>query len=243
MVEERTGYRVSVGTTSTATADAEMIAAAADHPMHVINVSAAKTAYADYIVAVQCAMLLLMWADERGVPKLIPVEEKFAYLVDRASQWKGLAKLPRDLCSKGATMMVSGLLHQLRSQPTELHVIEYCARECPGLRQMQAASVEETLRRATESFRPEIRDMSPPDILAKNAAMNATLALHWSRISGSKTATIPYTSLGYLEEGERLYKLYTDAPGTASEKCVHVVDLWAEHLKLRNLYTWQFKPR
>jgi len=163
--------------------------------------------------------------------------------VGKAAQWKGLASLSRDGSARTAEMLVQGLLHQLRSQPMELYVIEYCAKECPGLKEMQAACVEQSLRRGSESLRPNIRDMAPPDIFAKSAAMTAALAIQWARISGSRTATIPYRSLGFLDEGERLFKLYTDAPGTASERCVSVVDLWAEHLKLRTLYRWQYVPR
>ena len=243
MVEECTGFRVNVGTTDDETSDAKMMTATPERPAHIINVAASRTAYADYIVAVQCAMILLMWSDERGVPMFIQNDEKFSYLVGRSAQWKGLAKLPPQKADGIARMFVQGLLHQLRSQPMELHVIAYCAKECPGLRDMQADCVERALRRATESFRPDVRELAPPDILASSAAMSATLALQWARISGSRTALIPYKSLGFLESGEQLFKLYEECPGSDAARCVSVVDTWADRMRLRTLYRWEYRPR
>lgn len=243
LVEERTGFRVQVGTTSSNSADAEMIVAGPEHPVHIINITETKTSVADYVVAAQCAMILLMWSSERGIPKFRPIGEKVVCLTAKAIQWKGLAKLPRNLAQSTATMMIQGLLHQLRSQPSELYVIDFLHREYPGLREQQTVSVEETLRRSSESFRPEIRDIAPPDIFAKNAAMNAALAHHWSQLSGSRTATIPYASMGFLAEGEKLHSLFAGASGNASDRCQSVVDLWAEHLKLRTVYEWEYRPR
>ena len=65
-VESQTGYNVQVGTTDTATEDAEMASAAPDHPVHVINVSNRYLPVADYIVAAQCSMLLTMWSHPAG---------------------------------------------------------------------------------------------------------------------------------------------------------------------------------
>jgi mitochondrial fission protein ELM1 len=75
-VEDQTGYRVVLGTTDSITSDAEMISAATEHPVHVINVSKNRLAFADYIIAIQCSMLMTMWSHPSGIPQFILVPDK-----------------------------------------------------------------------------------------------------------------------------------------------------------------------
>jgi hypothetical protein len=56
-VEKTTGFKVVVDTVEGISEDAQMISARPEMPIHSIHVSKTKLPYADYIVAVQCAML------------------------------------------------------------------------------------------------------------------------------------------------------------------------------------------
>jgi len=48
---------------------AQMISARPESPVHMIRVNASQRSFADYIVAVQCGMLLILWS----VPKRFPL--------------------------------------------------------------------------------------------------------------------------------------------------------------------------
>jgi hypothetical protein len=60
LVAKQTGYKVSVGQTKDITSYARMVAASQANPMHIIDVNEKYHKLGDYIVAVQCAMLLVV---------------------------------------------------------------------------------------------------------------------------------------------------------------------------------------
>jgi len=243
LVEELTGYPVQVGTTDSAAGDAEMMSAAPAHPVHLVNVSRRNLRVADYIVALQCSMLLTMWSHPAGVPQFRLVTDKVAYAIRKASSWKGLARLPGSRAEQIGQTMVNGLLHQLLSTPSEMIAIEHCYNECPSLRQMQAEAVSASLRRNTETLKPEIKELAPPDIYEGNLAMCATLASLWCQLIGNDVAMIPYKSVGIEGRAAILLQKFRASSGTLGQRSVATVDAWAEELGLRSLYEWAFRPK
>ena len=243
LVEERTGYRVQVGTTEESSSDAEMISAAEDHPTHIINVSNKRLRFSDYIVAVQCSIILTMWSHPSGVPQFAPNVDKINDAISKAKKWRALAKLPAAQSEKVANILVTGLLHQLRSTPFELIAIEYCYKECPGLREMQAEVLSGNLRRNTAGLKPELKEMTPPDLYRANLAMSAVLAQFWCDISGDRLAMLPYQSVGMEENAKSLLGMFNNCPGTDGERCVATVDLWAEEMGIDRLYTWRYRSK
>lgn len=100
MVEDQTGYRVSVDLISGIHEHAQMISARPENPVHLIRVNDTQRAFAGYIVAVQCGMLLILWSDLSKVPAIV-LEERPA--ADQAERWAGmepLALMPADLSKK-----------------------------------------------------------------------------------------------------------------------------------------------
>lgn len=243
LVEQDTGYRVAVGTTDDTSADAEMISAAPGHPVHLINVSTRCLPVADYIVAVQCIMLLTMWSHPQGVPVFELVPEKIDYAIRKAARCRGLAKLPQALSEQTARNMVFGLLHQLISTPPELIAMEYCHRECPGLRGQQADALAQSLRRNTENLRAEIKEMAPPEIWADNQTLCAVLARCWCDLVEDEIAMLPYNSVGVEDAAKKFVGIYRSVRGTMGERSVGTVDCWATELGLRSLYTWTFRKK
>lgn len=243
LVEKETGYRVTVGTTDKSAADAEMISAAPEHPVHVINVSSRSLAVADYVVAVQCAMLLAMWSHPQGVPVFEPVPEKLGYAIRKAAGFRGLAKLPVALAEQTSKNMVIGLLHQLRSTPGELFAMEYCHRECPGLRAQQAEAIARALQRNTGSLKPEIREMAPPDIWLNNQILCTALARGWCDLAGDDASMLPYKSIGVEGKAQKLVESWRNSQGSFGERNVEAVDRWAGELGLRSLYAWTFRRK
>lgn len=243
LVEKETGYRVTVGTTDADAADAEMISAAPAHPVHLINVSNRSMEMADYVVAVQCAMLLALWSHPEGVPEFKPIPDKMDYAVCKAANWRGLKKLAPAFAAKTAGSLIVGLLHQLRSTPAELMAMEYCWRECPGLRDRQTAAVTASLRRNTGNLRPEIREMAPPDIWKANQTICAALAQGWCDLTGEDALMLPYRAVGADASARKLVNLGWKTAGSPAERIVATVDAWAAELGLRTLYEWTFRKK
>lgn len=242
-VEEHTGYGVQIGRTEKEEASAEMTAAADGHPVHLINVAASQVRYADYIVAVQCAMLLTMWTHPAGIPKFNPITDKVVYASRKASQWKPVAKLSPGQAEDLGRMLVTGLLHQLRSTPAEMLAIESVFRECPSLRIMQAECLNTSLRRSTETMKPMIKDMTPPTIWENNLVMSAALALSWCNLAQSDIAMLPYKSIGLERKAAVLVEKLNATVGTSGERSVATTDAWADELGLRTMYAWTFQPK
>ena len=74
MVEERTGFRVAVTPKPDLSTHASMQSATAALPVHQIFVNPKYENVADYLVAMQCAMLLLKWSDPEHVVDFQGVE-------------------------------------------------------------------------------------------------------------------------------------------------------------------------
>ena len=243
LVEKETGYCVTVGSTDSAHADAEMISAAPEHPAHLINVSTRCLAVADYIVAVQCVMLLSMWSHPEGVPALAFVPDKLDYAIRKAASHRGFSKLPAALAEQAASNLVTGLLHQLRSTPAELTAMEYCHRECPGLRRQQADAMAASLRCNLQGLKPEIKEMSPPDIWTKNQTMCAALARVWCDLVENDAALLPYKAIGVESGAQKMVEIWRASKGTWGERNIQAVDGWAAELGLKSLYSWTFRKK
>ena len=91
LVERQTGYRVTVDVISGIYEHAQMISARPGTPAHVIRVNADYRQHADYIVAVQCGMLLVLWSDPTKVPGMAFEKSKCGYLADKWAKTKPLA--------------------------------------------------------------------------------------------------------------------------------------------------------
>ena len=66
VVEKTTGFKVVADTVDGISGDAQIISARPEMPAHSIRVSKTKLPYADYIVTVQCAMLIRPWSDSNS---------------------------------------------------------------------------------------------------------------------------------------------------------------------------------
>ena len=184
-----------------------------------------------------------MWSQPAGVPEFRLVAEKVKEAAFRAANFQGLAMLPRPQAESMGQTMVTGLLQQLRSTPSELLGIEYCYNECPSLRQMQAEAVNANLRKNTESLKPEIKEFTPPDIYEKSQIMCAALARFWCGVIKSNLPMLPYVSIGVEDRANVLLHKFLKATGSLGERSVKTVDAWAEDLDLKGMYKWTFRAK
>ena len=240
-VERTTGYKVIIDTSEGIFEDAQMISARPEMPVHTIRVNKAKLHSADYIVAIQCAMLIRLWSNPSSIPVFSPIPEKFRYFVDRSAKSLSSARLTENLIQKTAQQLAQGVLNQLRSMPIEIMTIRDCRIQCPDLGVMQSEAVEAQLRLHSESFTPKIRSFAPEQIWKSNVSMNSAYALSWSELSGTKLAMLPYQSTGFSEIATKLMSELNTHPEKTSESYTQTVDAWANTLGLRTLYKWEYR--
>lgn len=243
LVEQQTGYRVTVDVISGIYEHAQMISARPEAPAHIIRVNADRRQHADYIVAVQCGMLLVLWSDPTNVPSMAFDKSKCDFLAGKWAKTKQIAALPAETAATTANFYVEGLLKQLNSTPLEIRVANLCFESCPSLRDMQAESFNAHLRGISEAFSPKIKERAPPEVFQKNVAMNAALALNWARLSGSRLCLLPYESTGHVDAGQKLLDAVDAAPAQTSENHMRTVNAWAEQILLRTLYRWDLSNR
>ncbi len=244
LVEQQTAYRVAIDVISGIQEHAQMSSASPGAPTHVIRVNAERRQFADYIVAMQCGMLLILWSDHTRVPGMA---FETARCDDQARKWaqtEPTASLAPDIADRMSKFYVDGLLRQLSSMPLEIRVARFLFEACPNLREAQTELTNAHLRQLSVVFAPRIRDQVPVDVFKLNVGMNAALALNWARLSGNRVALLPYESTGYLTAAQTLLDLLE--PGSSvptSADHIRSVDAWADHLSLRSLYRWEFSNR
>lgn len=243
LVQRQTGYRVTVDVIAGIHEHAQMITARPDAPAHLIRVNTDRRLHADYIVAVQCGMILVLWSDPTKVPGMAFEKSKCDFLAGKWAKTKQLAAMPAETAARTANFFVESLLRQVNSMPLEIRVANLCYDSCPSLREMQAESFTAHLRGISEALSPKIKEIIPADVFQKNVAMNAALALNWARLSGSRMCLLPYESTGHVEAGQKLLDAVDAAPENTSESHMRTVDAWAEALSLRTLYRWELSNR
>lgn len=238
-VEKTTGYKVIVDTVEGISDDAQMISARPEMPIHSIRVNKTKLPYADYIVAVQCAMLLRLWSNPTRIPVFSPNTDKVHFFADRMAKSKPLKQFPARTAIETARHLVQGLLHQLRSAPMEIQTVCDCRTQCPELVDMQTDSVEAYLRLLSKNFAPNIRSIAPDQTWKNSVSMNSAYALNWSGITGSTLPMLPYQSAGFAEIAGTLLTEINTRPDKTSETYTQIVDAWAGRLGLNTLYKWE----
>lgn len=241
LVAEKTGYDVAVTTEPDMKTWSDMVSASGSNPRHLIRINPRYDRLGDYLVALQCAMLVTKWADPSRISSFFVSQSRTRKTVQKVSKAKEVGNLPPAVRDQFCTMIVEGLLNQLQSLPTEMMAIEMCHELCPGLRGVQQEAVAANLREMTASLGPKIRTQTPPEIFRRNAAMNAAFCLSWAERSGDRTALIPFETLGFLEKGPALFAAYRSVPADSAARYVLVVDRWSEILEMQGWYEWRFR--
>jgi hypothetical protein len=241
IVAEKTGHKVAVSQSADIGTHSRMIAASAGSPMHLIEVNEKYHKYGDYLVASQCAMLLVKWANPERIPVLVVNQGKVEYLVNKVAGSRAIGKVTPEVARKYAEMVVGGLLNQLQSVPVEMMAIAYIRNTCTALVELQDETMALSLREGSAILAPNVRADAPVEIFDKSAAMNAAFALNWSRLTGSDVVLLPFRSLGYLDKGQDLFRIFESVPDNDPDRYVKVVDGWAQMLHLSTLYAWRFR--
>jgi len=240
LVKEKTGYAVSVTVDAELTTHSAMVSASNTLPGHVVRVNPKYDRYGNYLVAMQCAMLLAQWADPKRVAVFITYPEKLAFqkkkLLPKVVQ-KGLNE---PMASAYLDQIVKGLLQQLNSIPLQIRAMEICYELCPGLREEQLAMVAADLREMTAVLMPDVRKYAPEEIYDRSVAMNAAFVRNWANISGDTIALLPFTSLGFTKKGDELLASITGLVKDDPAWCIKAVNAWGEILRMKGWYEFTY---
>ena len=242
MVEKKTGYGVSILVDDTITTHAGMDSATPSRPMHIIKVNPSYEKFGDYLIALQCAMLLIKWGDPNRIPDFAVTDAISKELVQKFAGLTEKQGLTAEAASQYAGMIVTGVLQQLNSIPIQMISMDMISELCPGLWEFQQESVRNEIREASRNFSKRIQKMTPKMIFDQNASMNAAYAIRWSQISGNRTLLMPYRSLGYINKGNRLIQAYDEiAQKPDPDRYTETVDSWAKILKMDDWYEWRYR--
>lgn len=243
LVEKQTGYPVAVEIVEEMTDHSKVISARPDAPAHIIKINATHRQHSDYLTAMQCWMLLILWSNPARVPKMVFQSEAHDALLEKcagADEHSDLTDAGKDLAAK---LYVNGLLNQLNSMPIEIRALSLCHELCPSLREMQEEAVNAYLRILSQTLSPKVMQRIPRWIFEGNVGMSAAFVLNWARLSGSNLCLLPYESTGHIERGQKLLGEVDAALDRTSESHTQIVDAWARQLSLDNVYRWEFSDR
>jgi hypothetical protein len=242
MVEEKTGYGVSIIVDGSITTHSGMVSASQLSPMHLIKINPKYERLGDYLVALQCAMLLIKWRNPDRIPDFIVHEDKVNSLIESFSNQAITKGVPSNIASEYGRMMVIGILQQLNSIPIQMLSMEMLKDLCPGLQDLQKEAVNNELQESSSTFSKKVQEITPKIIFDQNVTMNAAYAIRWSQISGNKSILLPYNSLGYTKRGKLLLDIYGSLVKKRDpDRYTEIVDGWAAVLNMNDWYEWRYR--
>jgi hypothetical protein len=237
-VKDASGYPVTIAGDADMATHSRMVSATTQRPVHTIFVHPTHERFGDYLVALQCSMLLAKWANPGQVFDFTVRQDKLDYLVEkygRRAEAKGMAHAT---AVQFTGMVVNGVLLQLNSLPLQMMSIEFVHAECPSLAEQGRMSGRQELQDMSRSLAPEVRASAPENIVTMNAAMNAAFALFWSRLTSDTVCVLPYKVLGFLPQGTKLLAAYDAVDQKLPGRHRAVVDAWAGILHMDTWYHW-----
>jgi len=238
LVKDRTGYPVSVASLEEQSSHVSMRSASRGTPVHAIFPNPRYERFANYLVATQCLMILLKWADPEGVFDLVVDDQKADALKRKIMGGLAGGGLTDSATMQYAQSLVSGLLLQLQSAPLEMLSVESCFRDYPRWRAEQRSYVTAYLREISSTLAPDIRKATPPDVYDRVVKMNAAYTLGWAEISGEAGGLLPYEALGFAKAGRDLLNDLKSIPSGTPDIYRRSVDAWAVRLGLGGWYHW-----
>lgn len=162
-VYQVTGFPVDVSTDPRLTVRVSVRSAHPGQPGHLIQLSPKAEEQADYWVAMECFLLLRIWA--------VPYEEqrefrtdkdKERYLADKMAHLASFKGMPPRIVSEMAQMYFMGVLKQMRSYPCSLRASKALRQEFPGLDTLQRAAEIAVLQENSGALDPKIKAMASP---------------------------------------------------------------------------------
>jgi hypothetical protein len=211
-------------------------------PAHIISYKPGlKNEAPDYSIIFQCAMALRVFdcpPDERRlIAASSTANETLQDILVRPNGIAEKFQLSGAHLEGFTAKLVDGLVAHLCSIPLSLRVSETLSLEHPELLELEAVHVERELLINKETLSAQIREIMPPEVFDPTQSINAAFALFWAERLERPEIVNPYRLAGFESQGIELLKIYEGIPGEPANDC-ELIDAWAEHLGIRDWYTW-----
>ena len=241
LVQQKTGYPVSVTTRQDLQSHASMITATPKTPVHAIFINPTYERCSNYLVALQAAMILIKWADRQRIPDFMLDGQAMQPIIKQFLSDERVLRFDKTVVLPFVQSICQGLALQLTSTPVQILAADWCYKNCSELEDEQRTLVRQELRQASACLTKEIREQTPEFIFARNATMNAAYAAWWSALAEDTQALLPYEFFGFKDKGMQLYsKAMGGFPDNPNRYC-EVVDSWADALDMRSWYKWHYR--
>lgn len=212
---------------------AKIHVAAADEHAHVLTYNPTAASQLPYLVCFQCGLA------ERALRSARDERFNVASTPETYSRVQRLVRekktIPEEMVATYSQMITDGLGTQLRSMPVGIRIDRVLYQSQPELRGMQRVIADRQLKESVGCLSPSIKAMAPELIFNASVAMNAALALEWSRLWNDDAHVVPYRLAGHRAVGERLLESLDAIPDTPHHDR-ELVSLWAEILGVAGLY-------
>jgi hypothetical protein len=238
LVEERTGHPVVVIPMKGDRGHVALRSAGRDTPSHIIEVNPQYERFANYLIANQCALILIKFGDRYRVFDFAAIDEKTDRFAKAVVDHLGKNAVKEDEAPKVAQFLVQRLMLLLASAPIEVLAMRWCHSEFPELRAEQTHYVTAYLRELSSGLAPSVRQRLPSDIYDPVSTMNAAYTLAWADLSGERGGLLPYESLGYVAAGQALLDAVDGFSVETADVYRRSVDAWALRLDLDDWYRW-----
>jgi hypothetical protein len=233
-LEDRSGYPVTYHADPSLRVLATIKTGTPGSPVHVIRYQPAKS-QPDYQIAYECGFALRMFhrapedrfhlaANEACLPEVTEDLQRLNPALDSAA----LDQLSRHL--------FDGLLLQLRSCPTGMLVDLWLYRNHPGLRMLQAASLQKQVIEYAQCL-AEGLERYPQKVVHGNRAMNAAHALFVSDLLNQPHLAVPYKMAGLADIGTQLLADVLAAPLESTDDR-RLISAWADRLGVLPWIQW-----
>lgn len=234
-LEAASGYPASCFEDPSLTVLATIKTGTPSSPIHVIRYRPGEAA-PDYQIAVEAGYALRTFNQ--------PPERRFHISGDDASRNEVISEVkhlnPQMDVSKAEAVgghLFDGLLTQLRSCPTGMLVDMWIHANYPGLRALQASSLEAQAHEYTQCLAQELDRAYPQKIVHGNRVMNAAHAFFVSSLLNKPHLAIPYRAAGLEPIATELLSDITKQPLDKIDD-QSLIMAWADRLGVASWIKW-----
>jgi hypothetical protein len=242
VLEVKSGCAVHVMEAAGLSTMSEIKIARGNLPAHIISYRPVhKTEAPDYAIIFQCALAIRLFDCPPQARKLIAVSPSgSAALQAILTRPNGIAEkyqLSSANLEGFKDQLLHGLITHLRSVPLGLRVSEKLSLEYPELLDLEVAHVEQELHINQHTLTDQIRAAMPQEVFNPTQSINAAFAAFWAERLEQPHIVNPYRLAGFETQAGKLLKLCDEIPNDPARDC-ELIDSWADHLQIRDWYTW-----
>ena len=240
-VEITSGFRVEVQKDPDLPVLATVRKARPPVPAHFVIYKPSTGEEPDFLICYQCAFILRLFTNPPGQRFDIgALPDGYSEVSRQLSKPGGISDqlgLDSTTTEEYSRKLVNGLIVHLRSIPVGLRIHEWFDKNYPEFHELQRRQMIKEVNEGRSSLEPDIKPLFPSMIYDATIAINAALALFAGPKCDQPELAAPYRFGGYLENGEKLLRIWEKLPDDPTHDCA-LIDSWAENLGIRNWYHW-----